>query len=121
MARFAVRDGAPPSTRLHGLSRAGSCLLLGLASCFAPARSLESSWPAPRAGAVVSEHPLATQVGLSVLERGGNAADAAVATALALAVVLPRAGNLGGGGFALHADHGGEALFLDFRETAPMA
>lgn len=121
MARLAVRDGAPPSTRLPGLSRAGSCLLLGLASCLAPARPLESSWPAPRAGAVVSEHPLATQVGLSVLERGGNAADAAVATALALAVVLPRAGNLGGGGFALHADHGGEALFLDFRETAPMA
>jgi gamma-glutamyltranspeptidase/glutathione hydrolase len=78
-------------------------------------------WPTPEGGAVVSEHPLATQVGLEILEAGGNAADAAVATALALSVVLPRAGNLGGGGFALHVDHAGDALFLDFRETAPAA
>jgi len=78
-------------------------------------------WPEPRAGAVVSEHPLATQAGLEVLARGGNAADAAVATALALAVVYPQAGNLGGGGFALWVPHQGEARALDFRETAPRA
>ncbi|MCB9916516.1 MAG: gamma-glutamyltransferase [Planctomycetes bacterium] len=70
-------------------------------------------------GAVVSEHPLATQVGLDVLARGGNAADAAVATALALAVVYPVAGNLGGGGFALWAGADGAEEALDFRETAP--
>ena len=72
---------------------------------------------------VVCEHPLATEVGVAILERGGNAADAAVATALALAVVLPRAGNLGGGGFAIWVAHDSteEPLALDFRETAPSA
>lgn len=70
-------------------------------------------------GAVVCEHPLAAEVGAQVLARGGNAADAAIATALALAVVLPQAGNLGGGGFALWCSAEGEALALDFRETAP--
>jgi gamma-glutamyltranspeptidase/glutathione hydrolase len=69
----------------------------------------------------VSEHPLATQVGIDVLDRGGNAADAAVATALALAVVYPQAGNLGGGGFALYVPHVGAPAAFDFREAAPLA
>jgi len=67
----------------------------------------------------VTEHPLATKVGLAILEQGGNAADAAVAAALALAVVYPQAGNLGGGGFALWVPHAGEAAAFDFRETTP--
>ncbi|NOT28985.1 MAG: gamma-glutamyltransferase, partial [Planctomycetes bacterium] len=77
----------------------------------------------PRAGMVVSEQPLATEAGAAILARGGNAADAAVATALALAVVHPQAGNLGGGGFAVWVAHDPavEPLFLDFRETAPAA
>ncbi len=75
--------------------------------------------PGLQSGAVVSEHPLATAVGLAVLERGGNAADAAVATAFALAVVYPQAGNLGGGGFAIWAGAGGDEAALDFRERAP--
>ena len=75
--------------------------------------------PSVQQGAVVSEHPLATAVGLRILERGGNAADAAVATALALAVVYPQAGNLGGGGFAIWARPGWEPRSLDFREVAP--
>jgi gamma-glutamyltranspeptidase / glutathione hydrolase len=70
-------------------------------------------------GMVVAEHPLAAEAGARVLELGGNAADAAVATALALAVTYPQAGNLGGGGFAVWCSSGGERLSLDFRETAP--
>ena len=80
-------------------------------------------WPTPRRGTVVSAHPLATQVGVDVLDAGGNAADAAVATALALAVVYPQAGNLGGGGFAIWVAHDAAEppRTLDFRETAPRA
>ena len=73
----------------------------------------------PKRGAVVAEHPLAAQVGVTILNMGGNAADAAVATALALAVVYPQAGNLGGGGFALWVPHEGQPWSLDFRETTP--
>ncbi len=70
------------------------------------------------AGAVAAADPLAVEAGFSALRAGGNAADAAVAVALALAVVHPEAGNLGGGGFAV-IRQGGEVRALDFRETAP--
>ena len=69
-------------------------------------------------GAVSSAVPSATDVGLDILRAGGNAADAAVATALALAVVHPQAGNLGGGGFAV-VRFKERVETLDFRETAP--
>ena len=70
-------------------------------------------------GLVVSAEAQATRAGVSVLAGGGNAVDAAVATALALAVTHPSAGNLGGGGFALARPRGGPTLAVDFRETAP--
>ena len=70
-------------------------------------------------GAVVSAHPLASQVGLSILKKGGNAIDAAIATQLALAVVYPGAGNIGGGGFMVARLQSGRLLSLDFREKAP--
>ena len=70
---------------------------------------------------VVSQDRLASQVGAKVLAEGGNAVDAAVATAFALAVTHPAAGNLGGGGFMLVRQNDGEAEFLDFREKAPRA
>jgi gamma-glutamyltranspeptidase/glutathione hydrolase len=75
---------------------------------------------APGRGAVSSAAPAATEAGIAVLEAGGNAADAVVATALALAVVHPMAGNLGGGGFAV-ARFESQVTALDFRETAPAA
>jgi gamma-glutamyltranspeptidase/glutathione hydrolase len=80
-----------------------------------------SQWPVMADhGMVVSAHHLATKVGVDVLKQGGNAVDAAIATAYALAVVYPAAGNLGGGGFMTVRMASGEKTFLDFREKAPL-
>ena len=70
-------------------------------------------------GVVVSQERLASEAGAQVLRDGGSAVDAAVATAFALAVVHPAAGNLGGGGFLLSRPASGQPSFIDFRETAP--
>ena len=72
-------------------------------------------------GAVTSVEPHATRVGIAILEQGGNAVDAAVAVAYALAVTHPSAGNLGGGGFLLVRPKGGPTSALDFRESAPLS
>lgn len=73
-----------------------------------------------RHGMVVSEQALASRAGLDMLQAGGNAVDAAVAVGFSLAVVLPNAGNLGGGGFMMvHTAGDGRNIALDFRETAP--
>ncbi|HEY1986692.1 MAG TPA: gamma-glutamyltransferase [Terracidiphilus sp.] len=74
-----------------------------------------------RHGMVVSVHHLASDAGVEVLQAGGNAVDAAVATGFALAVVHPVAGNLGGGGFLLLRTHDGRTTFIDYREKAPLA
>jgi gamma-glutamyltranspeptidase/glutathione hydrolase len=80
-----------------------------------------ASRPAARAPAamVVTAEDQATKVGVEILRAGGNAVDAAVATSFALAVTLPQAGNLGGGGFLLYRAPDGGFFALDFRETAP--
>ena len=72
-----------------------------------------------RNGMVVSQNALASRIGVEALEDGGTAVDAAVATAFALAVTHPTAGNIGGGGFMVHRAASGEAVAYDFREVAP--
>ncbi len=85
---------------------------------------LQAAAPAPVAaqhGMVVSAHRLASQAGIDVLKRGGNAVDASIAVAYALAVTFPEAGNIGGGGFMTIRMADGRQTFIDFREMAPGA
>ncbi|MEM8994453.1 MAG: gamma-glutamyltransferase [Acidobacteriota bacterium] len=117
--RAAVRCWKP-FRRLLGAPLA---LLVGVAVAAGPALAPPAdaaSRPPVRGtmGAVSTDEAQATEVGLEILRRGGNAVDAAVATALALAVVQPEAGNLGGGGFAVLKMRT-RVAFIDFRETAP--
>ncbi|WP_268124273.1 gamma-glutamyltransferase [Roseivirga pacifica] len=96
--------------------------LIGLASCTTP----EQETPKKRGlvtekAMVVSAHPLASEIGKNIMEQGGNAVDATIATQFALAVVYPGAGNIGGGGFMVSRMANGEIATLDYREKAPLA
>jgi gamma-glutamyltranspeptidase/glutathione hydrolase len=109
-----------------GLS-AGFVLLLACAlPASAPAQTLSASAPVAKSaygsgGAVSAAEENAARVGIRILEQGGNAADAAVAVAFALAVTWPEAGNIGGGGFWISRDSKGVVTPIDFREVAPRA
>ncbi len=97
---------------------------LALLAVVAAGPSVQAASVAPVAaehGMVVTAQHLATQVGVDVLKKGGNAIDAAVAVGYALAVVYPAAGNLGGGGFMTVQLADGRKTFFDFREKAPLA
>jgi gamma-glutamyltranspeptidase/glutathione hydrolase len=72
-------------------------------------------------GMVVAQEALAARVGVDILQKGGNAVDAAVAVGFAMAVSYPRAGNIGGGGFMVIHRAGGDDVAIDYRETAPQA
>ncbi|MDE2483137.1 MAG: gamma-glutamyltransferase [bacterium] len=87
---------------------------------FADVPAGASSAPTNYHAMVVTQQHLASQAGIAMLRRGGNAVDAAVAVAYALAVVDPCCGNIGGGGFMLVRMHDGRARFIDFREKAPL-
>lgn len=97
---------------------------LSITFALAPLTSVFAASPAPAKGEhgmVVTAQHLASEVGIDVLKKGGNAVDAAVAVGYALAVVYPNAGNIGGGGFMTIRFKDGKSTFLDFRERAPLA
>jgi gamma-glutamyltranspeptidase/glutathione hydrolase len=115
---------ATPSATVDAITVPGSAAALPAPS--APRRRFAGGGPGSvsgRLGIVTSSEAQATRAGTAILERGGNAVDAAVATAFALAVTHPSAGNLGGGGFVLVRPPGHDAVTtaIDFRETAPAA
>ena len=85
---------------------------------------VRAAWPEAvrgRHAMVASQHEIASRIGVEVMKRGGNAVDAAIAVGVALAVVYPEAGNIGGGGFMLIRRANGEAYAIDYREMAPKA
>src|SRR5262245_34323695 len=98
------------------------CAFLALAFCVLSSEFVLAQATASRNGMVVAQETRAARVGVAVLEKGGNAVDAAVATAFALAVTCPRAGNIGGGGFmVIHLAGANRQIAIDYRETAPKA
>ena len=97
-----------------------ACLLAALVLFFAN-RAAASEPTRAAQGMVVAQERIAASIGAATLRQGGSAVDAAVATAFALAVTHPAAGNIGGGGFLVYRHHDGTAVTYDFRERAPKA
>eukprot|EP01036_Dinobryon_divergens_P052655 gene52655-70393_t len=118
LSRRALLGALMATTAMPGTARAQTAQTM-------TSQPIISGWPRrqpvfAQGGMVSSQDALATRVGVEILEQGGNAIDAAVAVGFALAVTLPRAGNIGGGGFMIvHRADRNEIRALDFRETAP--
>jgi gamma-glutamyltranspeptidase/glutathione hydrolase len=110
--------GRPYNAAMRKL-RAGLGALLFFAASIEPAGAESVRVSHGRGGAVAAEEENAARAGIDILREGGNATDAAVAVAFALAVTWPAAGNIGGGGFWISRDGSGRVLVIDFRETAP--
>jgi gamma-glutamyltranspeptidase/glutathione hydrolase len=109
---------------MHHTRRTLIALSLSFTLTFVPLAAVFAASPQPAKGEhgmVVTAQHLASEVGVEVLKKGGNAVDAAVAVGYALAVVYPNAGNIGGGGFMTIRFKDGRSTFLDFRERAPLA
>lgn len=96
-------------------------VIVFLLSCTPAKKEEQTSVSAapPAHGMVVSAHPIASQVGVEIMKKGGNAVDAAIAVQFTLAVVFPAAGNIGGGGFMMVRTNDGQVAALDYREKAP--
>ena len=106
---------------MRTLSRSSLLFAIALTVALATASAADKVPVRAPHAMVAAGHELASRAGVEVMRQGGNAVDAAVATGFALAVVLPEAGNVGGGGFLLLRLADGRAHFLDFREKAPAA
>ena len=101
--------------RIHFYKAIAGLVAIHMITCSAIAQDVQKF----KHAAVVCAHPEAAKVGVSVLKKGGNAVDAAIAVQFALAVVYPNAGNIGGGGFMVYRSSRGETDALDYREKAP--
>ncbi len=121
LVKFLVKSLVKPldHTKIRALLGAALSALLLLGSLALHAATSHPVYG--RQGVVSTASAIASEVGLDILKNGGNAVDAAIATAFAMAVTWPSAGNIGGGGFLVYHGVNGEATAFDFREKAPLA